>query len=127
MPRLNPVRGHYMLQGLDLVRAGIQRGVFIREDNKAALPSIDPRTERWLTSRAVSRAAALAHVDLNLAQVEASVILPYVQQDPKAKVRTTEEQIVHMCGGESPENRAYAQSQIELLEKNYSIAKAKSA
>ena len=124
MPKNNPVRGNYILVGLDLVRAGIRNGVFIREDNKAILPSLDPRTERWLTSRAVSAAAAKAGIPIDMASVPAGDILAFVQQDPKAKVRTTEEHIVHMLGGDNPVNRAFAQAEIGKLEKSYAAGTA---
>lgn len=127
MAKLNPVRGNYMLQGLDLVRAGIKAGVFILESNGATLPSIDPRTERWVTSRAVTSAAAKAGIDLNMSAVPAAEILAFLQQDPKAKVRTTEEQIVHMLGGDSPENRAFAQAELAVLEANYAVGAATAA
>lgn len=121
--RSNPVRSQYQLVGVDLVRAGIRMvaGVlaFAREDTGAAIGSLDPRTERWLTSRAVTSAAAKAGVDLNLSALPASEILPFILQDPRAKVRTTEEHIVHMLGGDSPENRAFAVKQVELLEATY--------
>lgn len=127
MARNNPVRGNYLLVGIDLVRAGIRTiagvgTVFAREDNGDVIPSIDPRTERWVTSRAVASAAPKAGVPLLMSAVPANVILPFLQQDPKAKVRTTEEHIVHMLGGETPEHRAYAIKQIELLEETYAVA-----
>lgn len=126
MARNNPVRGQYVLVGVDLVRAGIRKvaGVlaFAREDTGAAIGSIDPRTERWLTSRAVASAAAKCGLDVNLSALPASVILPFILQDPRAKVRTTEEHIVHMLGGDSPANRAFAVKEVELLEATYLAA-----
>lgn len=121
MARKNPVRGQYVLQGLDLIRAGIF-DVFRREDSKDALPSAFPAEERWLTSRAVSSAAGKAGIPINLAIVPAAEVLRFIQQDPRAKVRTTEEHIVHMLGGDSPENRAYAQAEVARLIAEYNKA-----
>lgn len=130
--RNNPVRGNYLLVGIDLVRAGIRTiagtgTVFAREDNGQVISSLDPRTERWVTSRAVAAAAAKAGVPLTMSDIAANVILPYLQQDPKAKVRTTEEHIVHMCGGDNPVNRAFAIKQVELLEQTYTVAASAAA
>jgi len=124
MAEKNPVRGQYLLQGLDLIRAGIVtrdgETLLIREDTKAQLPSIDPRTERWLTSGAVTAAAAASGLNLGMNQLPADAVLPYLQQSWKGVVRTTEDHILHMLPGhDTPENRAFAQDQIAQLELTY--------
>ena len=129
MAKSNPVRGNYLLVGTELVRAGIRtlNGItaFYREnDLTSVILSVDPRTERWITSRAVASAAAKAGVPLDVSSIAASTILPFLQQDPRMRVRTTEEQIVHMLGGETPENRAFAQAQLAELEATYSVVPA---
>lgn len=122
----NPVRGQYMLVGTDLVRAGIRivGGLLAiaREDSGTYIPSIDPATERWITSRAVTSAASRSGTELNLAQLPASLVVPFMASDPRAKVRTTEDQIVHLCGGENAENRAYAKAQVAELTATYAAA-----
>ena len=122
MAKSNPVRGQYLLQGLDFVRAGIVNGSFVREDTKAIIHSDVPALERWVSSRAVAAACAKASVALDMAAVPANVILPLLQQDPKFQVWQTEERIVALLGGESPENRAFAQSELAKLEATYGAA-----
>lgn len=130
MARLNPVRGHYLLVGTDLIKAGIRTlkdaatgttsTVIARENSGSVIFSVDPASERWITSRAVGAAAAKAGVPLDMASVEAAVILPYLKADPKARVRTTADQIVHMLGkGDTPEARQFADAQVALLEATY--------
>lgn len=130
MPQSNPVRGLYMLQGLDFLRAGVLRGKFIREDTKAALHSDVPAMERWTTSHLMVRAAALAGADgltFNMAAIPANVILPYLQRDKDFKIWQTEEFIVKMLGGDSPEHRAFAQAELAKLNTAYGVAATKAA
>lgn len=124
MRKSNPVRGQYLLVGTDLIRAGIRTlgkvTAFYREnDASGVIFSMDPASERWVTSRAVSSACARLGQPADLAAVPAALILAELRKDPKAKVRTTEDHIVHMLGGETEANRKFAQSQLALLEATY--------
>lgn len=126
-PTTNPLRGWYLLVGSDLVRAGVRAvsetaRIFAREDNGEPIDVVDPATERWLSSRAVTRAAALAGIELNMAAMPASLVVPFVQSDPRAKIRNTEEAIVSLLGGDNPVNRAFAIKEVELLETTYAAA-----
>ena len=120
----NPVRGQYLLVGTDLIRAGIKDGVVIREDNGTAIYLVDPATERWMTSRAVSSASAKIGKAIDAASVPVVEIKAALLQDRKAIVRTTEDHIVHMLGGDTPENRTYAKAQVALLEETYATKAA---
>jgi hypothetical protein len=121
----NPLRGQYLLQGLDFVRAGIVKGSFVREDTGAIIHSDVPAMERWVSSRAVTAAASKAGLPLDMAALPANVILPLMQQDSRFKVWTTEERIVALLGGESPDNRAFAQAELDKLNTTYgAVAKA---
>jgi hypothetical protein len=127
MPRNNPVRGQYRLVGTDLIRAGIRPAggklAFVAENTNVVLPSIDPGSELWITSRAVS--AACAKVDglsVNMGAVPLAPIAAALRLDPLAGFRQTADHIVHMLGGESKANRAYANLQVAELVATYSTA-----
>lgn len=129
MPRNNPVRGQYVLDGTDLVRAGIRRTddglAIVREDSGTAIDVVDPASVRWLTSRAVARAAAMLPYAVSMAAVPFNKdIAAIIRTDPKAGFRFTEDHIVHMLGGETPVRRKYAQDQVAELVVTYSTASA---
>ena len=122
--KVNPVRGNYLLIGTDLVRCGIKDGVVIREDNATAVYLVDPATERWMTSRAVAAACAQAGIPLTMSSIAVADIKAFLAKDRKAIVRTTEEHILHMLGGDTPDNRAFAKAEIERLQQTYGAVKA---
>ena len=126
--RSNPVRGQYLLVGTDLIRAGIRTVLgatqFVREGSGAVIASEDPRSERWLTSRAVTAAASQLGVKVDMGAVPFNAkFATLIKADPKAGFRLTADHIVHMAGGETKENRAYAEAQVEELELAYGISK----
>ncbi len=134
LPKVNPLRGHYMLVGTDLVRTGVRtvagETAFYREDNGQAIDSVDPANERWVTSRAVSAAAAKAGIPVNMAAIEAGVILQFLLQDPKAAFRLTEDAILHLIDRDvrgTPEAQAYAAGQVAELVATYQKAAAQAA
>ena len=130
MARRNPVRGNYVVVGTknaDLIRAGIRnvKGVLgIYAENTGMQLSVDPRLALWVTSRAVTSAAAKIATKFDLMSVPLNAVYAAIMSDPRAGFRRTEDQIVHMLGGETTENRAFAQDQMRKLEDAYTKANA---
>lgn len=146
MPRSNPVRKQYAFIGT-LKCVGIfnyQGATFVGlELGMSGIPaSIGvpvPEDVLWLTQRTINHAQYVCQAEAQrqgrIYEVDlvhptiTTELLDALKKDPKAKRRRTEDMIVHMCGGENPENRAYAQDQIRRMNEFYlgSSVTAKSA
>lgn len=128
----NPVRGQYLLDiaAGNLIRAGIRRNgrkllKFMPENGGSEIPSFDPRSALWITSRAVGAACAKANVPVDIGVVPYAVIAPHLPKDPQAGFRPTLDHIVHMFPKElrdTPEVAAFAEAQVEELEASYKVA-----
>lgn len=141
--RSNPVQNHFLVQGRTLVAASIRtikgQTMILRHKAKSIEPVSDPASAVWLTRRMVDTALAklspsdlLAAIGGNVNALDLNVVsitpaLNAALQSTRTKRRVTAEHIVHMLGGDSPENRAFAIKQVELLEDYYLGAPAVTA
>jgi len=140
MPRTNPVRAQYAFIGT-LQCVGIRNDggkTFITPEwgLGAAMAVPVPEDVLWLTQRSINRAQRNAQAAARAAGLPYEVdlthpiisieLLEALKKDPKAIRRRTEDMIVHMCGGESSENRAYAKDQIARMNEYY-LGSAKSS
>jgi len=122
MGKRNPVRNQYMLQGLDLVNAGIINGLIVDEASGVPLPVDDPREARWITNRRVTNAikeAARTGVVLSLDAADAGSLLQHLLSDPKAAWFTTEAFITKFS-----RDAAFAHAETERLVANHVAVKA---
>jgi hypothetical protein len=132
MPKNNPVRAQYAFIGtLQLVGIrNISGMTFIAAEGSTTSLSVqDPSSVLWLTQRSLNhsmrehkRKERNAGRDYDIDPdnpVITQGLLDELKRDPKVAKRTTEDMIVHMCGGETPANRAYAQAQIQALNEFY--------
>jgi hypothetical protein len=136
MPRSNPVRKQYAFIGT-LQCVGIfnyQGATFIAPElGMSGIPASMgvpvPEDVLWLTQRSINHAQYIAQAEaqrqgrsyeVDLVHPIISIeLLEALKKDPKAIRRRTEDMIVHMCGGESSENRAYAKDQIARMNEYY--------
>jgi hypothetical protein len=141
--RGNPVRAQYALLGtLQLA------GIFNEKDLSTGLPMTfigaetaghasltvqDPASLLWITQHSLNRAMRHefqatkgAYVIDPDHPVITQGIVDYLKSDRASKY-TTEDFIVKMSGGETPERRAYAQEQLAALEAYYLPASASAA
>ena len=141
MPRTNPVRAQYAFIGT-LQCVGIRNDggkTFITPEwgLGAAMAVPVPEDVLWLTQRSINRAQRNAQAAARAAGLPYEVdlthpfitleLLDELKKDPKAIRRRTEDMIVHMCGGETLINRAYAQDQVRRLNEFYLGTKAAAA
>jgi len=122
----NPVRGQYLLVGTDLIKAGISKDVFIRENVGTAIASFDPATERWISGGAVTAACAKAAEDGHqflMSAIPVAVLAPYLKQVWRAKVRTTRDMILHMLPSEMDPDKAieFADAEMAALNASYGV------
>lgn len=131
MARSNPVRAQYAFIGT-LQCVGIRTidgdTYIAREGSTASLSVPSPEDVLWVTQRSVNHAQREVqramrelgqdyYVDLDNPAITPELIAQ-IQTDKVVKY-TTEDFIVKFCGGESPENRAYAKEQIAALNAYY--------